>query len=125
MNKIGAHKILGFRSVKIPILFSPALLLIKIKEKDRISVIEGGRTLQRVWLQASLNNISVQPYAAPGIFSLEYIDCEEEHKISINQIANQMNEIVQNGYGLIFLRMGYNSIVKDRTYRRPIESFKS
>lgn len=129
VNKIGGATMLGLRSVRIPILFSPALVLITMKNKDRISVIKAGQAIQRVWLQASNQGLSVQPYAAPGIFSLGYIACEDEFKAQLDAIATQMHDIVnserptENNYGLMFLRIGFNKPVKYRSNRRDIVSF--
>lgn len=129
VNKIGGAAMLGLRSVRIPILFSPALLLITMKDKDRLSIIKAGRAIQRVWLQASQQGLSVQPYAAPGIFSLGYIACENEFKPQLEDIATQMHNIVcknkkvTENYGLMFLRIGYNQPVEYRSNRRTVESF--
>lgn len=124
LNKIGGYAMLGFRSVKVPILFSPALLLVKVDKKDRVSVIEGGRAIQRVWLQAHQHGLSVQPYAAPGIFSLGYIESEEEFKPELSQIAKKMRNVVSSGYGLMFLRLGYAKQMQYKTNRRLANSFE-
>jgi len=129
VNKIGGAAMLGFRSVRIPILFSPALVLITMKEKDRLSVIKAGRAIQRVWLEANQLGLSVQPYAAPGIFSLGYIACEDEFKSQLASVTEKMHTIVnsnnlsENNYGLMFLRIGYNKPVEHRSNRRGIDSF--
>ncbi len=128
VNKIGGAAMLGFRSVRIPILFSPALVLITMKGKDRLSVIKAGRAIQRVWLQASQQGLSVQPYAAPGIFSLSYIACEDELKPQLDAVVKQMHNIVNNDntsndYGLMFLRIGYNKAVEHRSNRRAFDTF--
>tara|TARA_B110000090_G_scaffold144202_1_gene158409 strand:- start:188 stop:1237 length:1050 start_codon:yes stop_codon:yes gene_type:complete len=125
LNKIGASTILGLRSVKIPILFSPALALITINTNERVDVIKGGRAIQRVWLQATVNKLAIQPYAAPGIFSLGFIACEDEHTPELKIVQQKMNEIiVGNSYGLMFLRIGYNNRpIGSRTRRRNFHSF--
>lgn len=129
VNNIGGASMLGLRSVRIPIMFSPALVLITMKNKERLSVIKAGRAIQRVWLQATQQGLSVQPYAAPGIFSLNYIACENEFKPLLEDIAKQMHAIVnssdlnQKEYGLMFLRIGFNKPVQHRSNRRNIDSF--
>lgn len=129
VNKLGGATILGFRSVRIPILFSPALVLITMKDNDRLSVIKAGRAIQRVWLAACQQGLSVQPYAAPGIFSLGYIACENEFKPQLDSVAKEMHTIVnnknltENNFGLMFLRIGYNKPVEHRSNRRKIASF--
>ncbi|MEW6990634.1 hypothetical protein AADZ91_08075 [Colwelliaceae bacterium 6441] len=125
LNKIGGAAMLGFRSVRIPILFSPALALIKIDDNQRIDVIKGGQALQRLWLQATSCGLSIQPYAAPGIFSLGFVSCEPQFEHQLIEVQKSMSAIVNNqGYGLMFLRVGINKPVKHRTNRRNIESFK-
>lgn len=127
LNKIGAYAMLGMRSVRIPINFSPALALICIKDNDRLSVIEGGRELQRAWLTATQQGLAVQPYAAPGIFSLGFINCESQFKLELDQISQKMAQVVKTnkeaGFGLMFLRLGYSKPIKHRSNRRPLGSF--
>jgi len=129
VNKIGGATMLGFRSVRMPILFSPALVLITMNGKDRLSIIKAGQAIQRVWLKASQQGLSVQPYAAPGIFSLGYIACEDEFKSQLKSVSKKMHAIVnsekstENNYGLMFLRIGYNKPVEHRSNRRTIDSF--
>ena len=129
VNKLGGATMLGMRSVRIPILFSPALVLITMKNNDRLSVITAGRAIQRVWLDASRQGLSVQPYAAPGIFSLGYIACESDFKAQLKSVTENMHAIVnsknlaENNYGLMFLRLGYNKPVEHRSNRRTIDSF--
>lgn len=124
-NKLGAYKLLGIRSVKLPILFSPSLALITISGNSRISVINGGRSLQRFWLKATQLGISIQPYAAPGIFSLGFIACEPEFEKSLKEVEQEMaNKVLEGNFGLMFFRLGMNSTVKNRTNRRKMDTFK-
>ncbi|MGB1262285.1 MAG: hypothetical protein ACPG52_05180 [Cognaticolwellia sp.] len=125
LNLIGAATMLGIRSVKLPIKMSPNLLLISIKDNDRKSVINGGRAIQRCWLQATKHGLSVHPYAAPGIFSLGFIDCEKEFNSSLTEISNRMKSITHNKFGLMFLRIGLvKKTVPYRTRRRQASSFQ-
>lgn len=125
-NKFGVSKILGFRSVQVPISFSPVLALISITENHRSAVIKGGQALQRFWLQAAVEKLAVQPYAAAPIYSLRGLNIEPEFMPRINQIKQEMEKITPDGYsGLMFLRLGYTSVpVKHRTLRRPLTSYQ-
>lgn len=124
-NKLGGSKMLGLRSVKVPITFSPLLVLLRIPSNSRRDVIRGGQALQRVWLQAAADNLAVQPYAAPGVFSLGHLQIEPPLMPRLKSIQQEMANLVNhNGYGLMFLRMGYNSPVVNRTFRRPLESYR-
>lgn len=131
LNKIGGATMLGIRSVRIPIMFSPALLLITIKDKDRLSVIKAGRAIQRVWLQATQFGLSVQPYAAPGIFSLGFIDCEDKFRDDLINISEKMKDLVNtteqtsSHYGLMFLRVGiHQKSLNIKSLRREVTSFQ-
>lgn len=124
-NKLGGSKMLGLRSVKVPIAFSPLLVLLKIPSNSRRDVIRGGQALQRIWLQAAADKLAVQPYAAPGVFSLGHLQIEKPLMPRLAAVQQEMANIVENkGYGLMFLRMGYNSPVTNRTLRRPLESYR-
>jgi hypothetical protein len=100
-----------------------------MKDNDRLSVIKAGQAIQRVWLQATKLGLSVQPYAAPGIFSLGYIACENDFKTQLDAVAKQMHAIGNSNnrdekeYGIMFLRIGYNKPVDHRSNRRSIDSF--
>ncbi|WP_286271072.1 hypothetical protein [Thalassotalea hakodatensis] len=125
-NKLGVSKILGFRSVQVPISFSPVLALISIADNTRASVIKGGQALQRFWLQAAMEELSVQPYAAAPIYSLRGLNIEPEFMPNIEQIKQDMKGISPDGHhGLMFLRLGYTAKpVKHRTLRRTITSYQ-
>jgi len=125
LNKIGAHKMLGIRSVYLPIITSPALCLLSISDNERESVIEGGRSFQRVWLKATEMGMSLQPYAAPGIFSLGFVACEDVFKPDMATIAEMMQQLKhpESGFGLMYFRLGRNGNVKHRTKRRPLATF--
>ena len=129
INKLGGASMLGLRSVKIPIMFSPALLLITMNDNSRLSVIKAGRAIQRVWLQATQCGLAVQPYAAPGIFSLGFINCEQEFEEDLAHVNLQMQDLMHinkspNHCGLMFFRIGKNKPIKVRTHRRKATSFK-
>lgn len=123
VNKLGAYALLGIRSVKIPILLSPALALITIKNNDRVSVINGGRAFQRFWLQATKSGYAVQPYAAPGIFSLGYVSHENHLDKDFKRVQAMMSKIVVDGYGLMFVRIGRSNKVIVKSNRRKAKSF--
>ncbi|MEO7053103.1 MAG: hypothetical protein ABI128_15695, partial [Rhodanobacter sp.] len=64
LNRLGTASALGWRSAWLPIRLSPGLCLLVIPSTTRSDVLNGGRALQRVWLEATLAGLSVQPYAA-------------------------------------------------------------
>jgi hypothetical protein len=124
-NSFGASSMMAIRSVRIPILLSPCLLLVSIKNKNRDCVVNGGRAMQRIWLKSSKENYSIQPYAAPGVMSFEFAEFEDNFKDKIKEIGSEMNKIADGDFGLIFLRIGkHKDGCTSKTGRRNINSFK-
>jgi hypothetical protein len=124
LNRVGAASALGWRSAWLPIRLSPALCLLVIPSTTRLDVLAGGRALQRVWLQATLDGLSVQPYAAAGVLSLGFVPIEAVLQSSLSELAPALSELCGAGHGLVFLRMGHaRSTPRVRSGRRAPASF--
>jgi nitroreductase len=123
-NRLGAAAMLGWRSAWVPIRLSPGLCLVAVASTGRADVLSGGRALQRVWLQATLEGLSVQPYAAPGVLSLGFVPLEPALQQSRSRLASALGDLAETGAGLVFLRLGYTrSPPAGRSGRRPLASF--
>ena len=123
-NRLGAASSLGWRSAWLPIRLSPGLCLLVIPSAARCDVLAGGRALQRVWLQATLDGLSVQPYAAAGVLSLGFVPIEPAFARSLARLRAALAELTESGHGLVFLRLGYaRSAPRARSGRRALESF--
>ncbi|TPG50576.1 hypothetical protein EAH75_03780 [Rhodanobacter glycinis] len=124
VNRLGAASILGWRSAWLPIRLSPGLCLLVIPSTARSDVLAGGRALQRVWLQATLDGLSVQPYAAAGVFSLGFVPVEPAFRRQLSRLGTALGDLCAPGYGLVFLRLGYaRSAPHGRSGRRVPASF--
>ncbi|TAL89976.1 MAG: hypothetical protein EPN69_13320 [Rhodanobacter sp.] len=123
-NRLGAASVLGWRSAWLPIRLSPGLCLLVIPSTARSDVLAGGRALQRVWLQATLDGLSVQPYAAAGVLSLGFVPIEPAFQRWLSRMGAALGQLCAPGYGLVFLRIGYaRSAPRDRSGRRALASF--
>lgn len=123
-NRLGAASALGFRSAYLPIRLSPGLCLLVIPSTARSDVLAGGRALQRVWLQATLDGLSVQPYAAAGVLSLGFVPIEPAFQGQLTRLGSALSELCAPGCGLVFLRLGYaRSASRGRSGRRALASF--
>jgi hypothetical protein len=123
-NRLGAASMLGWRSAWLPIRLSPGLCLLVIPSTARSDVLAGGRALQRVWLQATLDGLSVQPYAAAGVLSLGFVPVEPAFQQPLSRLGSALHDLCAPGYGLVFLRLGYaRSAPRDRSGRRALASF--
>ncbi|HET8554919.1 MAG TPA: hypothetical protein VFL78_08855 [Rhodanobacteraceae bacterium] len=123
-NRLGAASVLGWRSAWLPIRLSPGLCLLVIPSTARTDVLAGGRALQRVWLQATLEGLSVQPYAAAGVLGLGLVPVEPAFQQPLSRLRTALGDLCGSGYGLVFLRLGRaRSAPRDRSGRREPASF--
>lgn len=123
-NRLGAASVLGWRSAWLPIRLSPGLCLVVIPSTARADVLAGGRALQRVWLQATLEGLSVQPYAAAGVLSLGFVPVEPGFQRAVSDLASALGDLCAPGHGLVFLRVGHSrSTPRGHSGRRPLASF--
>jgi len=119
-NAIGAANIIATRSVSIPLRFSPLLLAITTKSTDRHSIIETGRQIQRVWLQATALGLSVQLYAAPGILTLAKPQLSSELSRDLDNVAEQLKtQFGESEHPVMFFRVGLANGQPVRSFRRP------
>ncbi len=124
LNRLGAGSALGFRSAWLPIRLSPGLCLLVIPSTARADVLAGGRALQRVWLEATLAGLSVQPYAAAGVLSLGFVPIEPALQPPLERVSSALSKLCGSGHGLVFLRLGYaRSAPRARSGRRALASF--
>jgi hypothetical protein len=123
-NRLGAASVLGLRSAWLPIRLSPGLCLLVVPSVTRADVLAGGRALQRVWLQATLDGLSIQPYAAAGVLSLGFVPIEPALRHSLAQLRTALANLCGSGQGLVFLRLGHaRSTPRHRSGRRALPSF--
>jgi hypothetical protein len=123
-NRLGAALVLGWRSAWLPIRLSPGLCLVVIPSRTRLDVLAGGRALERVWLQATQDGLSVQPYAAAGVLGLGFVPIEAAFQPALSQLRSALTNLCGAGQGLVFLRLGYTrSAPRHRSGRRELASF--
>src|SRR3546814_2366453 len=113
LNRLGAASVLGWRSAYLPIRLSPGLCLLVIPSTARSDMLAGGRALQRVWLQATLDGLSVQPYAAAGVLSLGFVPVEPAFQQPLSRLGPALRDLCAPGYGLVFLRSEERRVGKE------------
>jgi hypothetical protein len=124
LNRLGAAWMLGWRSAWLPTRLSPGLCLLVIASAARSDVLAGGRALQRVWLEATLAGLSVQPYAAAGVLGLGFVPVEPAFQPALARLNAALRNLCASDYGLVFLRLGHaRSAPRYHSGRRLPDSF--
>ncbi|HET7308272.1 MAG TPA: hypothetical protein VFK24_10765 [Gammaproteobacteria bacterium] len=124
LNRLGGARLLGFRSAALPARLSPGLCLLSVNGATRSGIVAAGRALERVWLEATLAGLAVQPFAAPGVLGLGFIDIEAALRPHVARLQTEMRELCPQGQGIIFLRLGrIGPGLRWRTGRRPLTEF--
>lgn len=119
LNRLGAAAMLGFRSCVVPVRLSPALCLLSVAGVGRRDIINAGRALERVWLQAGCEGLAVQPFAAAGVLALGFCNIESRFAAETAELQSAMQALCPGRYGILFLRMGRpNSPIRWRSGRR-------
>lgn len=124
LKRVGAASILGWRSAGLPLRLSPGLCLLVVSSTARPDVLAGGRALQRVWLEATLAGLSVQPYAAAGVLGMGLVALEPAYRKPLVRVRSALADLCAPGCGLVFLRLGRSRKAPPlRSGRRAVESF--
>lgn len=124
LNRFGAAGVLGFRAARLPASLAPALCLLCVRDVSRQSMITAGRAMERVWLQATSDGLSVQPLAAAGVLAHGRPDIEPELRPRLEGIRARLAAISGGRHGILFLRMGaYSARVPARSGRRALATF--
>lgn len=123
LNIIGASKLIAIRSVSLPILNSPALVMITTPSDSSEDVFQTGRQIQRVWLKATELGLSVHLYAAPGVLSLAMPDLASQHSEVLRKVKNELDHISQQkGHCIMCMRLGERQGEPAKSGRRSISS---
>lgn len=108
---------------------SSAVGLITMSDCNAKEFYSAGRAVQRVWLYANKNNISVHPHTSPLVF-FSRLSCNNSNRLSNDDIdeltilKKEFEDIFQitSNVGNVFLfRLFYADAPTVRSVRRPIE----
>ena len=125
LNQFGFSKAAANRSVLL-MRRSSAAGLITVPDTSPLSFVEAGRAFQRVWLQATKNNLALQPMTAVIFLQLKSRLGDYEGLIDdqIN-IVDGLRRDLQDFYALasdvvpvMLFRIGFAAPPSDRTRRR-------
>jgi len=113
---------------KNSIASSSAIGLIVLPEYSSTNFIKGGQALQRVWLSANLNELSLQPLTAP-LFMFARLNKTDGDGMTPKMISelgaleNDLNTIfpaMKEKQGIFMFRLSYADEASIRSFRRPL-----
>jgi len=114
---------------KTAVLSSAGIGLVTMPEYSAENFIKGGESVQRVWLAANLNGLSIHPVSAP-IFFLARLnegngaemtaDMINELK-ELEEILNKIFSSLEKKQGIFMFRLSYADDASVRSFRKPVE----
>lgn len=131
LNHIGLHHVMALRGTWLPM--KSASLIVSITRKGGADFLESGRIMQRFWLRANQEGLSVQPLGALPLFLARLHLCQGDGftaaqlktlKALEDDFANLTPEFNKELDQLVMLfRLGYSKKAATKPYRRAVESF--
>ncbi len=131
-NHLGASRLIA-RISHNAIVQASAVGLVKCRDHEPRSFLEGGRALQRIWLAATRAGLDFQPMTAITLFWLRWqlgaqseFPAHQQHMLEAIWPAYEslLGDAQDPGQGHVMLfRIGYGRRITCRTLRRPIATF--
>lgn len=106
LNALGAAPLLGARAAMLPALGAPHLFLLVAESARRPHILAAGRLLERFWLTATDEGLSVQPFAAVGAVAYGGASLESRWIRRRNALRADVEALCGGGCGLVFVRVG-------------------
>jgi molybdopterin/thiamine biosynthesis adenylyltransferase len=127
LNQWGGGKVLE-KLIRLAIRSSSAVGLITVPAYAPNHIVEGGRAAERVWLQATANQLSLQPISAPLFLhtKAKYGNVTEENPKMITEINSlfasltKLFPILNERHGLFLFRLFRGDPPTARSIRRPL-----
>jgi hypothetical protein len=120
----------GFKKISVKnILTASSMGVISMNGHSYTDYLQGGRALERIWLEANSRNISLQP-VSQIIFMCEILLAEgnnyftEYEQRELREIHNRFQKLIQLGegrYPVFVFRFCLADIPSVRSLRRPID----
>lgn len=130
LNRIGMSRSFNLYARK-QIHSSAGTALLVSKDKSPEAFVRGGEIMQRIWHEAALNQLAMQPMEALPIFIINNEitcgkDLSHQQKEKLHDMENRLYRLyeIDGSQGLIFLfRIGHAAPVSARSLRKPLADF--
>lgn len=123
-NLFGMHHMLGFRACYLPCRLAPNLGLLSVKSTDNQSIIDAGRTFQRLWLIATSQNRVLQPMPASALYALKGACGEGVPSALQHELASEWKTILEKEITpLMLFRIGKADPMPINTERHSLSHY--
>jgi hypothetical protein len=120
---IGVHRMLGLRAGWLPAWQAPALGLLVSSLPVEEGACAVGAALERLWLQASLLELALQPLAASAVLMQPSTSPRGASEALRSSLAAGWQSIAPGTTPLMVVRMGRAAVPSLRSGRRPLEDY--
>ncbi len=120
---LGAHRLLGLRAGWLPCWQAPALGLLTTTLPTEPGAIAAGTAFQRLWLQATLLDLALQPMAAAAVLPLQTSADQGASDGLRSSLATGWQSIAPGLTPLMLFRLGRASRPAVTSGRRPLDDY--
>jgi hypothetical protein len=128
LNSVGLSKIIGKKANQLA-LSASAIGIVTVPDDKEINFLEGGRIVQRVWLESTKMGLSFQPMTGL-IYLMQRVSAGNTEGLSEKHIGmiRDAEQRLRTAYGInkeaiiMLFRVGYGAPPRARSLRRPLES---
>jgi hypothetical protein len=120
---LGLHRLLGLRAGWLPAWQAPALGLLVSTLPVEEGALAVGAALERLWLQASLLDLALQPLAASAVLMQPSASANGASDALRSSLAAGWQSIAPGTAPLMVVRIGRAAMPSLRSGRRPLEDY--
>lgn len=125
LNRLGAHRVLGWRAAGLPCRLAPHLGVITAAGTDDLSVFGAGRAFQRVWLAATEQGLALQPMPASALYAVAGAHNEGIPAALQQRLEQGWAELVPGRRPLMLFRLGYAAPSPVTAGRKKPEAYRA
>lgn len=123
LTRLGVHRVLGLRAGWLPAWQAPALAVLVSTLPVEEGAIAVGAAMERLWLQASLLDLALQPLAASAVLMQPSAYAQGASDALRASLAAGWQSIAPGTTPLMVVRMGRAAMPSLRSGRRPVEDY--
>lgn len=123
LNIVGAHYMFGLRAGYLPARQAPDLAVLSTTLRGDAGAAAAGRAFERLWLQATVMGLALQPMAASTALIHEGEPVGGASEALREDLARGWRQVVGDGLPCIAFRLGRADPPSMRAGRRPLADY--